>query len=180
MNITLLPPDRRMLTEIAFCRWLGEAAPGAILEYHRGFLALDTFGDTRSPERHALRDLARRAAWAADRRLIHLLQKRHGPRDFGYLAVKRPNPRRKAWALVHTDPMPAKPTPPNALEATLDPEACLSQTALGARWCMSPRSLERWRREGYGPRWLRLGGVVRYRLEDVRAYERARLSAPNP
>jgi hypothetical protein len=107
MNITLLPPDRRMLTEIAFCRWLGEAAPGAILEYHRGFLALDTFGDPRSPERHALRDLARRAAWAADRRLIHLLQKRHGPRDFGYLAVKRPNPRRKAWALIHTDPMPA-------------------------------------------------------------------------
>jgi hypothetical protein len=106
MNITILPPIRPTLTEIAFCRWLGEAAPGAIVEYHRGFLCLDCFGDPRSPERHALRELARRAAWASDHGLVHLLQKRHGPRDYGYLAIKRPDPRKKAWALVHTDPVP--------------------------------------------------------------------------
>jgi hypothetical protein len=61
-----------------------------------------------------------------------------------------------------------------------DPEACLTQGELAARWRMSPRSLERWRREAYGPPWLRLGGVVRYRITDVRAYERARLSASKP
>ena len=106
MNITLLPPVPPTLTEFAFCRWLGEAVPGAVLEYHRGFLALDTFGDPRSPARQALRDLARRAAWASDHGLVHLLQKRHGPCDYGYLAVKRATPRKKAWALVHTDPVP--------------------------------------------------------------------------
>lgn len=61
-----------------------------------------------------------------------------------------------------------------------DLERCLTQRQLAARWSMSPRSLERWRREGYGLPWLIIGGSVRYRLEDVRDYERARRVKPRP
>lgn len=61
-----------------------------------------------------------------------------------------------------------------------DPERCLTQRQLAVRWSMSPRSLERWRREQYGLPWLIIGGSVRYRLEDVREFERARRVKPRP
>ena len=51
----------------------------------------------------------------------------------------------------------------------------LTQGELAKRWRMSPRSLERWRAEGFGPEWIRLRGRVLYRIEDVVAFERARL-----
>lgn len=51
----------------------------------------------------------------------------------------------------------------------------LTQNELAERWRMSPRSLERWRTEGYGPAWLRLRGHVLYREDDVEAWERAQL-----
>jgi len=86
------PPGR--LTEADFCTWVGEALPGDTLEYHRGFLALDIAqGALTAPEQRVLRRLAGRAAWAADCRLVHLVQRRRGPGDFSYLAVKRPRPR---------------------------------------------------------------------------------------
>ena len=47
----------------------------------------------------------------------------------------------------------------------------LSQIELTARWHLSPRTLERWRFSGEGPRFVKLGGRVVYRLEDVEAYE---------
>lgn len=50
-----------------------------------------------------------------------------------------------------------------------------SQTELARRWQMSPRSLEKWRTLGLGPAYLKIGGRVRYRLEDVLAYESAQL-----
>lgn len=50
-------------------------------------------------------------------------------------------------------------------------EMCLSQIELAARWRISPRTLERWRWIGDGPRFMKLGGRVIYRLEDVLAYE---------
>jgi predicted site-specific integrase-resolvase len=43
------------------------------------------------------------------------------------------------------------------------------------RWHISPRTLERWRWIGEGPRFLKVGGRVIYRLEDVEAYEREQL-----
>lgn len=52
----------------------------------------------------------------------------------------------------------------------------LTQTALSRRWKVSPRTLERWRWSGVGPRFIKIGGSVRYRLEDVLAYEAGRLS----
>jgi hypothetical protein len=51
----------------------------------------------------------------------------------------------------------------------------LTQEELAERWRMSPRSLERWRSDGFGPKWIRLRGRVLYRIEDVLAFERERL-----
>lgn len=84
------------LTEIEFCGWVGQAAPGDRLEYHRGFLVLDTFAlftrldDTARAE---LGKLASRAFWAAEAGLVHLVQERVGPDEFAYIAIARPKPR---------------------------------------------------------------------------------------
>jgi predicted site-specific integrase-resolvase len=51
---------------------------------------------------------------------------------------------------------------------------CLNQTELAARWTISARTLERWRWTGDGPAFLKIGGRVVYRLEDVLAYEQVR------
>ena len=47
----------------------------------------------------------------------------------------------------------------------------LDQKGLAKRWLISPRTLEQWRWQGCGPRFLKLGGRVLYRLADVEAYE---------
>jgi hypothetical protein len=47
----------------------------------------------------------------------------------------------------------------------------LQQIELALRWNVSPRTLERWRWLGQGPRFLKLGGRVAYRLEDIEAFE---------
>ena len=49
----------------------------------------------------------------------------------------------------------------------------LTQLDLARRWRISPRTLERWRWLGQGPCFLKIGGRVAYRLEDVLAYEAA-------
>ena len=45
--------------------------------------------------------------------------------------------------------------------------AHLDQKDLAERWNMSPRTLEQWRWRGVGPKYLKLGGRVIYRLSDV-------------
>ncbi len=47
----------------------------------------------------------------------------------------------------------------------------LNQVDLSRRWSLSPRTLERWRWQGFGPRYLKIGGRVVYRLEDIEVYE---------
>jgi len=47
----------------------------------------------------------------------------------------------------------------------------LHQVELARRWKLSPRTLERWRWLGQGPRYVKIGGRVVYRLEDVEAFE---------
>lgn len=54
----------------------------------------------------------------------------------------------------------------------------LNQVELGRRWSMSHRTLERWRWEGHGPRYLKVGGRVLYRLADIEAFEAARFLGP--
>jgi hypothetical protein len=47
----------------------------------------------------------------------------------------------------------------------------LNQIDLSRRWSLSPRTLERWRWLREGPVYLKIGGRVLYRLEDIEAYE---------
>lgn len=47
----------------------------------------------------------------------------------------------------------------------------LTQDDLASRWRISPATLERWRSEGIGPQFLKLGGQVRYRTADIDAFE---------
>ena len=47
----------------------------------------------------------------------------------------------------------------------------LNQAHLARRWKMSQRTLERWRWRGEGPPFIKIGGRVVYRLEDIEAFE---------
>lgn len=54
----------------------------------------------------------------------------------------------------------------------------LNQIDLSRRWNVSPRTLERWRWLKTGPEYLKIGGHVVYRLEDVETFETAKLCRP--
>ena len=58
-------------------------------------------------------------------------------------------------------------------------EVCVNQKELAARWKISHRTLERWRWVQEGPRDLKIGGRVVYRLSDVEAFERKVQSVPD-
>ncbi|MDE1900951.1 MAG: helix-turn-helix domain-containing protein [Alphaproteobacteria bacterium] len=46
---------------------------------------------------------------------------------------------------------------------------CVSK--LAERWGLNPKTLDRWRQRGCGPRFLKIGGHVLYRVRDIEAYE---------
>lgn len=54
----------------------------------------------------------------------------------------------------------------------------LTSKLLGRRWGLSHRTLERWRHDGTGPAFLKIGGRAVYRLEDIEAFEQLRLHNP--
>jgi hypothetical protein len=54
----------------------------------------------------------------------------------------------------------------------------LNQIELSRRWSISPRTLERWRWLREGPRYLKIGGRILYRLDDIEAYEASQVHAP--
>jgi hypothetical protein len=90
-------------TEIEFCAWVAQADAGDRLEYYRGYLVSDTLSPLSpltEPERAALRTLADGAYRAAERGLVHLVQHRHGPDDYSYLAIARPKPKRAESSLA--------------------------------------------------------------------------------
>ena len=47
----------------------------------------------------------------------------------------------------------------------------LSQYELAERWNLSYRTLERWRGEGIGPAYFKLGNRIGYRLEEIEIFE---------
>lgn len=102
-TVARLPPIRLRTTEKALSAWLGRATPGDRFEYHRGFLVVDISATTeRLGERDRL-ELIRMAGLAyraADRGLVHLVQRRHGDNDFSYFAIARPRRRRAAASLA--------------------------------------------------------------------------------
>lgn len=92
----------RRFTDTEFCAWIGQAHPGDRLVYHRGVLALDANHDSEAPKTDARRELARvarRARWAAQQGLVHLVQRRNGPDDFTYIAIARPRSSEAAASL---------------------------------------------------------------------------------
>jgi len=51
----------------------------------------------------------------------------------------------------------------------------MTQVELAERWRISEATLERWRTESNGPVFLKLGNQVRYRVQDVEAFEEVAL-----
>jgi hypothetical protein len=80
----------RPLTAGRLWSWLARAEPGAALEYHRGLLILDRSpaSELSEDERRTVARIADAALGAAGDRLVHLVQRRHGPFDFSYVAIK--------------------------------------------------------------------------------------------
>ena len=82
-----------LLTEVELSAWLGQAAPGDAIEYHRGFLGMDRCrvgGRLRDQDATELSRVADRAWLAAEQGLAHLVQRRNGSSEFSYLIVARP------------------------------------------------------------------------------------------
>jgi hypothetical protein len=79
----------------AFERWVARAARGARIEYHHGFLILERLPGSKLAARHRrqLARLADAALRAAETGQVHLVQRRRGPFDFAYLAIKAAGPR---------------------------------------------------------------------------------------
>ncbi len=46
-----------------------------------------------------------------------------------------------------------------------------SEKSLAKRWDMSFRTLQRWRWLGVGPPYTKIGGRVRYQLENIKKFE---------
>lgn len=51
----------------------------------------------------------------------------------------------------------------------------LSETELAHRWGVSPKTLQRWRTEGRGPKYLKLSKRVTYPLDAITEYEHCAL-----
>ena len=60
-----------------------------------------------------------------------------------------------------------------------DPDL-LTEQMLAERWHCSASRLQRWRAANTGPTYLKIGGKVLYRQEDVSAYESAHLVKTEP
>jgi predicted DNA-binding transcriptional regulator AlpA len=51
-----------------------------------------------------------------------------------------------------------------------DPERLLTECELAELWKVTPDCLQKMRHEGRGPRYVRIGRLVRYRMSDVIRY----------
>ena len=54
---------------------------------------------------------------------------------------------------------------------TLDVIKSVPERDLAAHWKKSVRTLQRWRRDGYGPAYFTIGSTIFYRLDDILAFE---------
>ena len=55
----------------------------------------------------------------------------------------------------------------------------LNQIELSRRWTISPRTVERWRWMNEGPAYIKIGGRVAYRLDDIEAFEAKQIHQPS-
>ncbi|MCB1502156.1 MAG: hypothetical protein KDK07_20625 [Bauldia sp.] len=103
-------PTLPAVDELLFSAWVAEAAPGDVIEYHRGFLGLDRTGHgppMSIEDRSALSRMSHRALCLAEDGLIHLVQRRLGPDTFSYLAVARSRRRNAPVSLATIVPAEA-------------------------------------------------------------------------
>jgi predicted DNA-binding transcriptional regulator AlpA len=49
----------------------------------------------------------------------------------------------------------------------------VSDAELARRLGLSPATLQKWRSQAKGPRWVRMGRAIRYRVSDVEAWVNA-------
>ncbi|WP_103256406.1 helix-turn-helix transcriptional regulator [Tabrizicola aquatica] len=47
----------------------------------------------------------------------------------------------------------------------------IAEADLAFRYGKAVRTLQRWRAKGYGPTFMRIGGSIFYRLEDIEEFE---------
>jgi len=74
--------------------------------------------------------------------------------------------------------IPRSPAPTSAQAInSLSPgdRRVLNENELAQRWGVSPKTLQRWRSEGRGPRYLKLSKRVGYPVESVIEFERGAL-----
>ena len=69
--------------------------------------------------------------------------------------------------------------PPSPAGQSPKPVKHFNPIELSRRWGISPNTLARWRWIRRGVSWVKVGGKVVYRLEDVEAFERANLHLTN-
>ena len=83
-------PHTKRPSRVAFYGWLERARAGEQLEYHRGLLTRDRSpaSELAEDDRRALAEIADVVFRAAEGGQVHLVQRRHGPLDFSYLAIK--------------------------------------------------------------------------------------------
>lgn len=114
-----IPPLARFaapLDENGFVDWLVDAEPGDTIAYYRGHLAHDRMPSTDVLGRRARSELhavANRVMAASDQGLVIPVQRRLGPEDFLYLAVKAVGGmRRRPAAIARIAPPPARDAAP--------------------------------------------------------------------
>ncbi|QDY70114.1 helix-turn-helix transcriptional regulator [Qingshengfaniella alkalisoli] len=56
---------------------------------------------------------------------------------------------------------------------TSQPGQLLTVGALSKRWGVAMSTIYYWIQEGRGPSYMKIGNAIRYRIEDVEAYEKA-------
>lgn len=96
------------LDENGFVDWLVDAEAGDHVVYYRGHLAFDRcesgrIGDAK--ERQRLVNIARRVMAATDQGLVHPVQKRLGPDDALYIAVRASGRQRIAMKAARPAPI---------------------------------------------------------------------------
>jgi len=86
-----LAPFAIPLDVTGFCDWLAEAEAGSAIAYYRGHLVFDRLPEKSGlsiQKRHALVAVADRVMKAAENGFCFPLQRRLGPNDWLYLAVR--------------------------------------------------------------------------------------------
>jgi hypothetical protein len=83
-------PDDSLPSEALLRLWLARAGPGERIVYHRGLLTCDraVVSGLCDRERRAVAMIANAARDAAEQGLVCLVQRRNGPFDFSYLAIR--------------------------------------------------------------------------------------------